>query len=75
MKITKIKADRLAVDLVHPYHLSKEYGIFFYGYTGGGNNVYRRGRSFAEHHEIGHVCFAVLARKNGLQKGWGKAII
>lgn len=28
MKITKIKADRLAVDLVHPYHLSKEYGIF-----------------------------------------------
>ena len=28
MKITKIKVDRLAVDLVHPYHLSKEYGIF-----------------------------------------------
>lgn len=28
MKITKIKIDRLAVDLVHPYHLSKEYGIF-----------------------------------------------
>ncbi len=28
MKITKIQIDRLAVDLVHPYHLSKEYGIF-----------------------------------------------
>ena len=28
MKITKIKIDRLAVDLVHPYHLSKEYGTF-----------------------------------------------
>ena len=28
MKITKIQVDRLAVDLVHPYHLSKEYGIF-----------------------------------------------
>lgn len=28
MKITKIQIDRLAVDLRHPYHLSKEYGIF-----------------------------------------------
>ena len=28
MKITKIQIDRLAVPLVHPYHLSKEYGIF-----------------------------------------------
>ena len=28
MKITKIQIDRLAVDLKHPYHLSKEYGIF-----------------------------------------------
>lgn len=28
MKITKIQVDRLAVDLVHPYHLSKEYGTF-----------------------------------------------
>lgn len=28
MKITKIKVSRLAVPLKHPYHLSKEYGIF-----------------------------------------------
>lgn len=28
MKITKIKIERLAVPLKHPYHLSKEYGIF-----------------------------------------------
>jgi len=28
MKITKIQIDRLAVPLIHPYHLSKEYGIF-----------------------------------------------
>lgn len=28
MKITKIQVDRLAVPLVHPYHLSKEYGVF-----------------------------------------------
>lgn len=28
MKITKIQIDRLAVPLVHPYHLSKEYGTF-----------------------------------------------
>ena len=28
MKITKIQIDRLAVPLIHPYHLSKEYGTF-----------------------------------------------
>jgi len=28
MKITKIQVDSLAVPLLHPYHLSKEYGIF-----------------------------------------------
>lgn len=28
MKITKITIDSLAVPLLHPYHLSKEYGIF-----------------------------------------------
>lgn len=28
MKITKIKIQSLAVPLLHPYHLSKEYGIF-----------------------------------------------
>ncbi len=28
MKITKIQIDHLAVPLIHPYHLSKEYGIF-----------------------------------------------
>ena len=28
MKITKIDIDTLAVPLKHPYHLSKEYGIF-----------------------------------------------
>lgn len=28
MKITKLRIDRLAVPLLHPYHLSKEYGIF-----------------------------------------------
>ena len=28
MKITKIQIDRLAVPLQHPYHLSKEYGVF-----------------------------------------------
>ena len=28
MKITSIQIDRLAVPLVHPYHLSKEYGVF-----------------------------------------------
>lgn len=28
MKITKIQIDKLAVPLVHPYHLSKEYGTF-----------------------------------------------
>lgn len=28
MKITKIKVRRLAVPLKHPYHLSREYGIF-----------------------------------------------
>ena len=28
MKITKITVDSLAVPLLHPYHLSKEYGIF-----------------------------------------------
>ncbi len=28
MKITKIQIDRLAVPLLHPYHLSKEYGVF-----------------------------------------------
>lgn len=28
MKITKITIDSLAVPLIHPYHLSKEYGIF-----------------------------------------------
>lgn len=28
MKITKIEIQRLAVPLKHPYHLSKEYGIF-----------------------------------------------
>lgn len=28
MKITKIQIDTLAVPLIHPYHLSKEYGIF-----------------------------------------------
>lgn len=28
MKITKIQIDTLAVPLQHPYHLSKEYGIF-----------------------------------------------
>ena len=28
MKITKIQIDQLTVPLVHPYHLSKEYGVF-----------------------------------------------
>ena len=28
MQITKLQIDRLAVPLLHPYHLSKEYGIF-----------------------------------------------
>ena len=28
MKITKIQVDSLKVPLLHPYHLSKEYGIF-----------------------------------------------
>lgn len=28
MKITKITVDSLAVPLLHPYHLSKEYGVF-----------------------------------------------
>ena len=28
MTITKIQIDRLAVPLIHPYHLSKEYGTF-----------------------------------------------
>ena len=28
MKITKVKIDRLAVPLIHPYHLSNEYGIY-----------------------------------------------
>ena len=28
MKITKIQVDTLAVPLLHPYHLSKEYGVF-----------------------------------------------
>ena len=28
MKITKIRIDRLAVPLLHPYHLSQEYGTF-----------------------------------------------
>ena len=28
MKITKIQVDKLAVPLKHPYHLSKEYGVF-----------------------------------------------
>lgn len=28
MRITKIQIDKLAVPLVHPYHLSKEYGVF-----------------------------------------------
>ena len=28
MKITKIRIDRLVVPLLHPYHLSQEYGTF-----------------------------------------------
>lgn len=28
MKITKVQIDRLAVPLLHPYHLSREYGVF-----------------------------------------------
>ena len=28
MKITKIKAQQLAVPLIHPYVLSKEYGVY-----------------------------------------------
>ena len=28
MKITKVRIDRLAVPLLHPYHLSREYGVF-----------------------------------------------
>ena len=75
MKITKIKVDRLAVDLVHPYHLSKEYGIFSTAtpvavtmYTDGDVLLWNAMRS-------GTFVLPFLPAKNGLQKGWGKAII